>query len=519
LNPPLSVSAASLPPPSAAARAVADELALEFKGRVSTLEQDRLSYSRDLWPKALLWIRQGSIPSPPDLVVWPQTEEEVVRVIGVARAHRLAVIPFGAGSGVCGGVWAVQGGISLDLKRLDSVGQVDEEHRTVEAGAGVIGEVLERRLNAQGYSLGHFPSSIYMSTLGGWLAARSAGQFSNKYGKIEDMVLSVTAVTGAGEVVRTPERPCVGPDLAQLFIGSEGTLCAFTSAKLRVHPLPEHRTYRGFKFRSVAEGVEAIRLVYRAGLRPAVVRLYDPFDTALVGRERPHKTAVIAPALRSTLAKDIVPLLLRRLSPRTLGHPALLNRAADYLKHCLLVLLFEGEAKRAVREDEQAKALCQRAGGVDLGEEPGRHWYQKRYDVSYKMSKVVDAGAYADTMEVAATWDKVMDVYEKVREAMSPYAFVLCHFSHAYLEGCSLYFTFTASDATEADMERRYDKAWKVSLEAAISAGATVTHHHGVGLLKQTQLLQELGDGRRVLAALKKAYDPDGVMNPGKLGQ
>ncbi|MHB8876871.1 MAG: FAD-binding oxidoreductase, partial [Myxococcaceae bacterium] len=490
-----------------------------LKGRVSTLEQDRLSYSRDLWPKALLWIRQGRIPAPPDLVVWPATEEEVLRVIAVARAHRMAVVPFGAGSGVCGGVWAVKGGISLDLKRLDQVGQVDEEHRTVEAGAGIIGEVLERRLNEQGFSLGHFPSSIYMSTLGGWLAARSAGQFSNKYGKIEDMVLAVTAVTGSGQVVRTPERPCSGPDLTQLLVGSEGTLCAFTSAKLRVHPLPEHRTFRGLRFRTVAEGVEAIRLVYRAGLRPAVVRLYDPFDTMLVGREKPHKVPPTPPSLRSTLSKDIVPLLLRSLAPRTLGRPALLNRATDFLKHCLLVLLFEGEAKRAVREDEQAKAICVRAGGADLGEEPGRHWYAKRYAVSYKMSKVVDDGAYADTMEVAATWDKVMDVYDRVRAAMSPYAFVLCHFSHAYLEGCSLYFTFTASDVNEAEMERRYDKAWKVSLQAAISAGATVTHHHGVGLLKQSQLLEELGDGRRMLAALKKAYDPDGVMNPGKLGQ
>lgn len=497
---------------------MADELRPVLSGRVSTRDQDRVSYSRDLWTKGLLWIRQGRIPNPPDLVVWPETEEEVVRVINIARAHRTPVIPFGAGSGVCGATWAVKGGITLDLKRFDWVGKVDEEHRTVEAGAGIIGEVLERRLNEVGYSLGHFPSSIYMSTLGGWIAARSAGQFSNKYGKIEDMVLSVTAVTGAGEVVRTPERPYAGPDLAQLFAGSEGTLCAITQAKLRVHPLAEHRTYRGLRFRTVADGVEAIRQVYRAGLRPAVVRLYDPFDTALVGRDRPHKP-VVAPSLRSTLNKDIVPLLLRRLAPKTLGHPALLNRATDLLKHCLLVLLFEGEARRAVREDEQAKAICERFGGTDLGEQPGRNWYAKRYAVSYKMSRIVDAGAYADTMEVAATWDKVMDVYDRVREAMAPFCFVLCHFSHAYLEGCSLYFTFTSSDESEADMEGRYDQAWKVVLQAAVSAGATVTHHHGVGILKETQMLEELGDGRRLLAQLKKTFDPDGIMNPGKLGQ
>jgi alkyldihydroxyacetonephosphate synthase len=511
------VSAASLPPPSALAQAAAAELAQLLPGRVSLSDQDRLSYARDMWPKAILWIRQGRIPPPPDLVVWPGSEDEVVKVIQLCRRHKLPVIPFGAGSGVCGGVWAVRGGVSLDLKRLESVGPVDGERFAVDAEAGVLGQVLEQKLNAQGYTLGHFPSSIYMSTLGGWLAARSAGQLSSRYGKIEDMVLSVRAVTGRAELVTTPERPYPGPNLNELLLGSEGTLCAFTRARLRVHPLPQLRAFRGFRFRSLEAGLEAIRLLFRDGLRPAVVRLYDPFDTAVASRLKPGAAPEPPPSERGPLRADLLPALARQIVPRALGRPALLNRAADLFRTSLLILMFEGEARRTAREEERARALCEGAGGTDLGEEPGQRWFATRYDVSYQMSSLVDRGMFADTMEVATTWDKVLEVYRKVKEAASPLCFVMCHFSHAYLEGCSLYFSFAGAQDTGDRQERRYDEVWKATLAAASSAGATVSHHHGVGLLKARALHEQLGDGRRMIHALKRALDPDGIMNPGKL--
>ncbi|MGA9520999.1 MAG: FAD-binding oxidoreductase [Myxococcaceae bacterium] len=510
---PVPISASRLPPPDERVQQLASELSARTSVRISFEEQDRLVYSRDMWPRALIWIRQGRIPPPPDAVVWPKDEEEIAEIIRLARTHRIPVIPYGAGSGVCGGICAIRGGIALDLKRLEQVSPVDVKRQTVDAQAGVIGEVLERKLNQQGWTLGHFPSSIYMSTLGGWLATRSAGLFSSRYGKIEDMVLSVRAVSGAGELIVTPERPRPGPDLAQLLIGSEGTLCAFTGARLRVHPAPEHRAFRGVRFRSVAEGVEAIRQIFRAGLRPAAVRLYDPFDTSLVARSRREDAHP-----RRGFMVDLLPAITRQVTPRALGRPWLLNQAADLFKHSLLILCFEGEARRTRREEEAARAICVRMGGVDQGEAPGRQWYEERYSVSYKMSKAVDSGAFADTMEVAATWDKVMDVYDRVRAAVAPIAFVTCHFSHAYLEGCSLCFSFVASGTTEARQEERYDQLWRVALAAALSAGATVSHHHGIGLLKDRELVEELGPGRRMLEALKRALDPDGIMNPGKLG-
>ncbi len=512
----LSYRANALPPPSPLALDAERALSAVLSGRVSSADQDRLCYSRDMWPKALIWIREGRIPPPPDLVVWPKDEPEVQAVVRLCRERKLPLIPFGAGSGVCGGVWAVKGGVSMDVKRLEEVAPVNKDGLFVDAQAGVIGELLERKLNAQGFTLGHFPSSIYMSTLGGWLAARSAGQLSNKYGKIEDMALSVRAVLGTGELLVTPERPFRGPDVAQLLIGSEGTLCTFTGARLRVHPVAEKRTYRGVRFRTVADGVDAIRRIFRAGLRPAVIRLYDPFDTAIVGKNKPHAAAE-PPSLRGAFQKEILPRLTRTLSRHTLSRPNLMNKAADLFRHCLLIVLFEGEEKRVVREDAEALALCEAGGGHDEGEAPGLHWFKKRYDVSYKMSKVLDRGAFADTMEVATTWDKVIDVYDQVRAAVSPHAFVMCHFSHAYLEGCSLYFSFVSSTVKPEREDEHYDELWAAALGAATRAGGNVSHHHGVGILKAEALRQELGDGRDYLVGLKRAFDPDGVMNPGKL--
>ena len=518
MSAPAPLSASSLPPLSALAQAAAAELSSLFPGRVSVADEDRLSYARDMWPKAILWIRQGKIPPPPDVVVWPDGEEEVQKVVQLARRHKLPVIPFGAGSGVCGGVTAVRGGISLDLKRLEKVEPVDGERFTVDADAGVMGEVLERRLNAQGYSLGHFPSSIFMSTLGGWLAARSAGQLSTRYGKIEDMVCSLRAVTGRGDVVQTPERPHGGPDLAELLMGSEGTLCVFTRARLRVQPAPEHRAFRAFRYRSVGAGVEAIRRVLRDGLRPAVVRLYDPFDTALVARKKPHQGGRTSPSARGLVQSELVPFLTRLVAPRVFGNPKLVNRAADLFRSCILILMFEGETRRALQEEGQARELCLKAGGADLGEEPAQEWYRTRYDVSYRMSPVVDDGMVADTFEVAATWDRVLDVYDRVRAAVAPLAFTMCHFSHAYVEGCSLYFSFAAaSPGGDRALETRYDELWKTCLSAAMAAGATVSHHHGIGLLKARALAEQLGDARRMVQGLKRALDPDGIMNPGKL--
>jgi alkyldihydroxyacetonephosphate synthase len=221
--------------------------------RVSVSSIDRANYSHDLWPMTSIWLQSDEFPYPPQMVIWPKSVAEIVRIIKLAVLRKVQVIPYGAGSGVCGGTLPVGGGMILDLKRMDKMLDLDEESMLVTVQPGMIGEIFERQLNKKGYTLGHFPSSMYCSTVGGWLATRSAGQFSSRYGKIEDMVVGLEVVVPSGEVLKTRVTPrsATGPDFKQLFIGSEGTLGVITKAILRIWPLPEHRIYQSFEFNHV----------------------------------------------------------------------------------------------------------------------------------------------------------------------------------------------------------------------------------------------------------------------------
>ena len=521
---------------------VRDLDALLRPGSASAEPADLFAGSRDCWPKTQLWTKAGKVPHPPDAVVWPETVEELQRIVRFAGEQGVALVPFAAGSGVCGGAMPIRGGLCLDVKRLNGPPRIDLNARTVEADAGLNGQRLEELLNASGATLGHFPSSIYCSTVGGWLAARSAGQLSSRYGKIEDMVLSLEAVDGTGELIRTLDGPTSGPDLNQLLIGSEGTLAVITKAKLRIWPKPTGRWLRGVLFKTVHKGMDAMRRLMRSGLRPTVMRLYDPFDTLMAGRSGGDKVQLPIPAALKSIFGAGQSAALRL----ALKAPLLLNRVVDALPAgSLLILGFEGEGQGGeadAREDgEDALRLCAEAGGEDLGSAPGEKWLKNRYKISYRQAPLFSAGAFVDTMEVATTWDRLERLYDAVRRAVAPHAFVLAHFSHAYLEGCSIYFTFigpggqptsetsralspqgTASDRVglERDLraaERRYDDCWRTALTTVCDEGATISHHHGVGFSKQSFLPREHGEGMRQLRALKAAFDPHGILNPGKL--
>ena len=518
-----------LPQPSAkAAGLVSDLTALLGPGTASAEPADLWATSRDCWPRSLLWTKAAQVPHPPDAVAWPRDAAQVQAVVKWAAASGVAIVPYGAGSGVCGGTIPVRGGVALDLKRLAGMPHIDLRERTVEAEAGLNGQRLEELLNGAGATLGHFPSSIYCSTVGGWLAARSAGQLSSRYGKIEDMVLSIEAVDGTGALIQA--EPGAGPDLVQLLVGSEGTLGVITRATLRCWPVPGGRWLRGVRFKSVERGMEAMRLLMRSGLRPAVMRLYDPLDTLLAGKSGGAAVHVPIPgpvkALFEAGQREALRLALRA--------PLLLNRLVDALPAAsLLILGFEGESEPDARADgEDALDISKQAGGEDLGAAPGEKWLANRYKISYRQSPLFSAGAFVDTMEVATTWDRLPRLYVAVRRAVESHAFVLAHFSHAYLEGCSIYFTFVgpggmaAAEASRATPEAlddlraaegRYDACWRAALSAVCDQGATLSHHHGVGLAKQVFLPREHGEGMRQLRALKKAFDPHGIMNPGKL--
>jgi alkyldihydroxyacetonephosphate synthase len=523
-----------------------EQLSRLMPGRVSTTAPDRVAYARDLWPRGLIAVAGGNAaPHPPDAVVWPTSTEEVAQIVRAAVRSATPIVPFGAGSGVCGGTLPVRGGVVVDLKRMHALVGVEARAGSATVEAGIIGEHLEHELNRRGVTLGHFPSSIMCSTFGGWLAARSAGQLSTKYGKIEDMVRRLTFVDGRGDVHELEAGQ--SPELSQLIIGSEGTLGIITRATVTVRPLPEAQLYRGWAFPRVAAGCEAIRRLLQRGLRPACVRLYDELDSFLHRGEKAHRPSVTssrhplpdvdmlaaARGPESTLeeyvsmltpsGRGVVAEWKKRAVKLALERPELVNKLAGTVlpfaqEGCLLIVGFEGERTLTDAEAQVAAGELQRAGGRDLGEGPGQRWLNHRYAVSFRMSKVFDAGAFVDTMEVATSWDKLLDLYRAVREAVSPLAFIMAHFSHAYPDGCSIYFTFAARGVTFADAERKYDDIWRAGLTAANHVGATISHHHGIGLSKAPFMPAEHGEAMELYRALKDVLDPNNILNPGKMG-
>ncbi len=491
--------------------------------RVSDDAADRVAYARDLWPRHHLAVRAGNVAEHrPGAIVWPETTEEVARVVRWANESGTAIVPFGAGSGVCAGILPRSDVLVVDLKRMARWRRFDPSAPLVEVEAGHMGVPFEEKLGREGLTLGHFPSSILCSTVGGWVAARSAGQCSGRYGKIEDMVVALECVTGKGDVV-TLEHRTQGPSLVPLVIGSEGTLAIVTSATLRLHPSPTARGFGAWSFPTTEHGWEGMRALFQAGLRPAVSRLYDPFDAMLarqgsVKRVRGDKqVAQAAPGMGPSALRA----LLRR--PRVLNE--LVDRSARLLGGALLVVIFEGAGDAPSREIEEGRAILERMGGRYEGEGPARKWLQHRYSVSYRQAPVFAAGGWADTMEVAAPWSKLGALYDGVRRALGEHVFVMAHFSHAYPDGCCIYFSFAGSAAPshaagaswDQACATTYDRAWPAALDAAIAAGGTLSHHHGVGRSKAPRLGAELGEGLHVVRALKRAFDPNGVLNPGNL--
>ncbi len=503
-----------------------DLLAILPEERISQGAADRLVYSRDMWPKALFSLRDNK-PSvhPPDFVVWPQTTQEVSEIVLLAAKHSVPLIPFGAGSGVCGGAMATGGGIIVDLKRMNQCVEVSPIDHLATFQTGIIGQTLEDTLNLHGLTLGHFPASIYCSTLGGWLATRSAGQFSSKYGKIEDMVFELEVVLGDGRIVHCSAKH--EPSLLPLIVGSEGTLGIITQATLKVHPLPEIRAFRAYEFPRVTAGCEAMRRIMQRGLKPAALRLYDAVDSFMAHPKRKSRSSrsLLDGALHwlPQVADSWNPDLKKRLVRSALSRAGLVNRALDQILprisgKCLAILGFEGERYLTETEAALCHAEFLATGGKDLGEQAGLDWYNRRYAVSYKQSPLYVNGGFVDTMEVSTTWDRLIDLYQAVRKALSDHALVLTHFSHAYPEGCSIYFTIVGSSEGRIKSDNLYDEIWRSGLSATIKAGGSISHHHGIGQSKATFMQEEHGPAMLILRQLKTVLDPKGIMNPGKLG-
>ncbi|MFD6103125.1 FAD-binding oxidoreductase [Nocardia salmonicida] len=458
---------------------------------LTTADIDRLRHAGGKSTPDLLRRRASTPQDAPDAVVFPADHPQVLALLGYCAEHGIAVVPFGGGTSVVGGVDPVRGQfdtvIALDLRRLDTLTAVDPASGTATLGAGLTGPQAEELLGAHGLSLGHFPQSFEFASIGGFAATRSSGQASAGYGRFDDMVERLVIATPQGtlDLGRAPAS-AAGPDLRELFVGSEGALGIITSVTLRVHPVPETVGYQAWSFPDFATGAAALRTVVQAGAAPTVMRLSDEAETGL------------------NLAR----------SADVGGNP---------VSGCLAITTFEGSRAHVAARSAEASALLAASGGTALGEAPARQWEHGRFAAPYMRDALLDVGVLCETLETATSWANLANLKVKVTGALmdalgsqgTP-ALVMCHISHTYPTGASLYFTVVAKQLDDPIAQWRIAKS--AASDAMVAAGGTITHHHAVGADHRPWMGAEIGDlGVRVLRAVKRELDPTGVLNPGKL--
>lgn len=453
---------------------------------ITTKNSDKLVYSSDwFWPPQMWQDRKHPLPTP-DYIVHPGSPEEISVLMEIANKYRIPVIPWGGGSGTQGGALSIYGGIIVDLKRLDRIVEIDEKSLIVTAQAGINGTQLEWALNERGLTLPHYPASANCATLGGYLAPRGSGTISTKYGKAEDLVMSMQVVLPDGHIMRTPPVPshASGPDFMRLFLGSEGTLGIITEATMQVDYLPEVRLLRALLFDDLTNAIEAGRQLMTRRLNPLVIRLYDPNSTA-------------------SRVKAILDL---------------------ELEGAYMVVGFDGDRDIAALQEEKAMQICSDLGAKDLGREPAERWWNHRYDFYYPPKNLKLPWMYGTT-ETVSTFDKIERIWRAqkraVEEGFSDWDVkYIAHFSHWFHWGAAMYARFVIEEPPEDAEEaiRLHNRIWNVAVSVSLENGGMINEHHGVGLKLARYMRRQYGDSWPFLSMLKRSIDPNGIMNPGKVG-
>jgi len=458
---------------------------------LTTDDGDRLHHTRGKSTPDLLAARSGDFSDAPDAVARPGSAEEVVGVLQVCAAHGCAVIPYGGGTSVVGGLVAdrddLRGVLCLDLRRLDALVDLDEISRTATLQAGLLGPQAEALLGERGYTLGHFPQSFEFASIGGFAATRSSGQSSSGYGRFDAMVVSLTVATTSGLwSVGTAPASAAGPDLRQLVLGSEGTLGVITDVTVTVRPVPDRRVYETWRWPSFEAGADAMRALVQDDLNPTVLRLSDETETSI-----------------------------NLSDPSAIG----LSDAGG----AQMVCGYEGSVTRVARMRAEVAEALRLAGGHLAGEDGGAAWSKGRFAAPYLRDALLDEGVLVETLETATVWSNLQHLYAGVKAAVTAAAsaqgtdpLVLCHISHIYRAGASLYFTVAMREA--ADGAAQWAPVKRAAGDAIRDAGGTITHHHAVGRDHKPWLADEIGaPGVAALRAVKRALDPEGILNPGVL--
>ncbi len=475
--------------PVTARAALIDALGAEH---VTADRHERIAHTRGYSTPDLLALRSGEASDAPDLVVRPGSHDEVMAVLGICAAHRVAVVPFTGGTSVVGGLAPERAGfvgvVTVDVTRLDALVGVDEISRTATLQAGLRGVRAEELLRARGFTLGHFPQSYEGAGLGGYAATRSAGQSSAGYGRFDEMVEGLVLATPRGAIrLGTAPKSAAGPDLRQLVLGSEGAFGIITEVTVRIRPAPAHRVFEGWRFADFDSGAAALRALAQDGPMPTVLRLSDEVETAI-----------------------------------GLADPA--SAGGDEVTGgCLAIVGYEGHRGEVEARRAAANAVLEDEGGVALGPGPGEAWRTGRFRAPYLRDPLLDAGVLVETLETVTYWSRLAALKTAVTAAISDALtaqgtppLVMCHISHVYAAGASLYFTVVCPQTD--DPLAQWAAAKKAANDAIRAADAASTHHHGVGRDHRDAYHAEIGDlALEALRAVKRTLDPDGVCNPGVL--
>lgn len=500
-------------PPSRVERQLKERLdAAVTSARVLDGDLDRVVHAFGKSLRDLVRVRRGELGRIPDVVVEPETEDEVVAVLLAALDHDAVVIPFGGGTNIVGSLEALADEertvVSVDLRRMNRVLEIDEVSQLARIQAGALGPDLEAQLNARGFTLGHFPDSFTHSTLGGWIATRSSGMQSDKYGDIADLTRAVRVVTPHGVLATRPvPSTSTGPSVREMVLGSEGRLGIITEATVHVHRVPQVRTILGYFFPTWRAALGAMRDLAASDAHLSVTRVSDARETQF------------------SLATKKAPTALDRVQSAALK--AYLTKRHGYVldQACLAFIGYEGSPAHVKAQRKLVRSIVSRYGGVCVGSGPGELYDQKKFDTPYIRDFLLDRGVYADVSETAAPWARLPQLYDGVvAEADKAFAsigvrgWIMCHLSHSYHAGACLYFTFAFKPSTPADGLAQYDAIKRAIQQAFVDNGATLSHHHAVGIEHAPWLAEDLSPaGAQMIRTLFDAVDPGHNLNPGKI--